>query len=603
LRTSPYRGWLLGLVLIAVTALAYQPAWNGKPIWDDDIHITIPALRSLHGLARIWTDPAAAPQYYPVLHTVFWIEYKLWGAWPLPYHLVNILLHAVTALLLLKILQRLEVSGAWLAAFIFALHPVHVESVAWISEVKNTLSGALCAGAALLYLNYDRNRRYDTYLAAFALFLIGVMAKTVIVTLPAVLLVVFWWKRGRLEWGRDFKPLIPFFVVGIAAGIVTIWAEQKFSAREGEVFDFSLIERVLIAGRLFWFYLGNLFWPANLTLIYAPWNIAATTSWQYLFPIAAAALFVGLWLVRRKSRAPRAAFLCFVLMLFPVLGFFNLSYFMSGLDPSHHVAIFRADHFQYLGDIAIIVLVSAGAVWLSARIQGWYRSAFYVAGVTILLLLASLTWAQSRTYRDAETCFGAVLSKNPNSATAHNNLGIAVLQRGSLDEAIAHFEKAVEVMPDYDRGHYNLGAALLRKGQSAKAILHLNHALKLNPNYTKAYYSLASVLSEKGETDQAIAYYERALRLDPNFSDAHGSLGNILLEKGQIDAAITHYRKAIEIDPGNATARYNLAIALRRQDRSDAAVLELQKVLQIDPDYPDAKRFLDQILSEKTRKQ
>ena len=589
--------------MVAVTALAYQPAWNGKPIWDDDIHITIPALRSLHGLARIWTDPAAAPQYYPILHTVFWIEYKLWGAWPLPYHLVNIVLHAVTALLLLRILQRLEVPGAWLAAFIFALHPVHVESVAWISELKNTLSGALCAGAALLYLNYERNRKYDTYLAAFALFLIGVMAKTVIVTLPAVLLVVFWWKRRKLEWARDFKPLIPFFVVGLAAGIVTIWAEQKFSAREGEIFDFSTIERVLIAGRLFWFYLGNLFWPTNLSLIYPAWNIAGSVWWQYFFPVGALALFVGLWLLRRKSRAPLAAFLCFVLMLFPVLGFFNLSYFMSGLGPSHHAAIFRADHFQYLGDIAIIALFSAGAAWLSARIQGRYRSAVYVAGLTLLVLLAGVTWAQSRTYRDAETCFRAVLSKNPSSATAHNNLGIVLLQKGSLDEAIAYFEKAVEVTPDYDRGHYNLGAALLKKGQRDKAILHLKDALKLNPNYTKAYYSLATALSAKGENEQAIAYYDRALKLDPNFADAHGSLGNMLLEKGQLDAAMDHYRKAIELDQENATAHYNLAIALRRRNQSDEAVVELRKVLQIDPGYPEARQFLDQILSEKAKRE
>jgi protein O-mannosyl-transferase len=587
--------------LIAVTALAYQPAWNGKPIWDDDIHITIPPLRSWHGLARIWTDPGAVPQYYPVLHTVFWLEYKLWGTWPLPYHLINIVLHAVSALLLLRILQRLEVPGAWLAAFIFALHPVHVESVAWISEVKNTLSGALCAAAALIYLNYDQYRKRGTYSVAFLLFLIGVMAKTVIVTLPAVLLVVFWWKRGKLEWARDFKPLIPFFVVGLMAGIVTIWAEQKFSVQQGETFNFSMIERCLIAGRLFWFYLGNLFWPPNLTLIYPPWNIAETVWWQYLFPIAALALFVGLWLLRRISRAPLSALLCFTVMLFPVLSFFNLSYFMSGLGPSHHAAIFRADHFQYLGDIAIIALVSAGCVWLSGRMQGWLRSVLHGAGLTILILLASLTWAQSGTYRDAETCFRAVLSKNPSSATAHNNLGIALLQRGSLNEAIADFEKAVEVMPDYDRGQYNLGAALLKKGQRDRAILHLKNALKINPNYPKAYYSLATALSEKGENDQAIAYYERALKLEPGFLDAHGSLGNLLLEKGEIDAAMAHYQKAIELDPGNATAHYDLAVGFVRKGQLHGAIAELETVLRIQRDYPDAGTLLRDIRARKAQ--
>src|SRR5256714_3028380 len=318
------RNWLFGLVLIVATTVAYQPAWNGKPVWDDEIHITQPALRSVDGLARIWTDPSAAPQYYPVLHTLFWVEYKLWDGWPLPYHLVTILLHAVLALLIVQILRKLEVPGAWLAAFIFALHPVHVESVAWFSEIKNTLSGVLGAGAMLVYLNYDRDRQSRAYLLAIALFIVGLMAKTAIVALPVVLLIIFWWKRGKLAWARDSKPLIPFFGIALLAGVVTIWVEQKFCAEHDEIFNFSLIDRCLIAGRLFWFYLGNLFWPANLTIIYPRWQISAALWWQYLFPLATCALFGGLWMLRRKTRGPLAAALCFVVFLFPVLGVFNL---------------------------------------------------------------------------------------------------------------------------------------------------------------------------------------------------------------------------------------------------------------------------------------
>src|SRR5207237_815717 len=365
------RNWLFGLILIVATTLAYQPAWNGKPIWDDEIHITIPALRSVHGLARIWTDPAAAPQYYPLLHTVFWIEYRLWGAWPLPYHLVNIALHALTAVLMLRILRRLELPGAWVAAAIFALHPVLVESVAWISELKNTLSGALCAGSALMYLKYDQSRERSAYFIAFVLFLAGLMTKTIIVTLPAVLLVIFWWKRGTLAWTRDLKPLAPFFLVALGAGLVTIWVEQKFCAEHGETFDFSLIDRLLIAGRLFWFYLIELVWPKDLMIIYPVWNISQTVWWQYLFPVAALILFLGV-----------------------------------------------------------------GA---------------------LLLFLASMTWAQSRTYRDAETCFHAVVAKNPNSPTAHSNLGIAMAEKGALNDAIAHYETALKLAPNYEFGHYNLG--------------------------------------------------------------------------------------------------------------------------------------------------
>src|SRR6266446_2606923 len=479
------RNWLFGLILIVATTLAYQPAWNGKPIWDDEIHITIPALRSVHGLARIWTDPAAAPQYYPLLHTVFWIEYRLWGAWPLPYHLVNIALHALTAVLMLRILQRLELPGAWVAAAIFALHPVLVESVAWISELKNTLSGALCAGSALMYLKYDQNRERSAYFIAFVLFLAGLMTKTVIVTLPAVLLVIFWWKRGTLAWTRDLKPLAPFFLVGLGAGLVTIWVEQKFCAEHGETFDFSLIDRLLIAGRLFWFYLIELFWPKDLMIIYPVWNISQSVWWQYLFP---------------------------------VLGFFNLSYFMSSLGPDRHAAIFRADHFQYLATIAVIAPFSAGARWIGARLPAGLRSAAYLAVGLLLLFLASMTWAQSGTYRDAETCFHSVVAKNPNSPTAHNNLGIALAEKGALNDAIAHYETALELAPSYEFGHYNLGVALLRKGEVDGAVAH---------------YNLAVGLVHKGEPDAAIAELRIALQLDPAYPDAEPLLRDLLSRRKQ----------------------------------------------------------------------
>ena len=602
LRSSSYRNWLFGLVLIAVIALAYQPTWNGKPIWDDQIHITVPELRSLHGLVRIWTDPAAAPQYYPVLHTIFWFEHKLWSDWPLPYHLVNILLHGIGALLLLKILRQLEVPGGWVAAAVFALHPVQVESVAWISELKNTLSTALCFGSAVAYLKYDQHRKRSMYLLAFALFFIGLLTKTAIVTLPAVLLVVFWWKRGRLTWSQDARPLIPFFLVAFAAGIVTVWVEQKFCAEHGEIFEFSMIERFLVAGRLFWFYLGKLFWPANLIIIYPRWNVSETVWWQYLFPITAMAFLVGLWIVRRRSRAPFAAVLCFLLILFPVLGFFNLSYFMSTPAPFHHAAIFRADHFQYLANIPIITAVSAGAALLLVRMRGWWRrSLIYAACLAILVLLASLTYAQSRLYRDAETCFRAVIAKNPDSATAHNNLGSALFQRGSLDEAIAHFEKAAEIEPDYEIGHYSLGAALLEKGRVDEAIPHLEKVLKLNPNHPKAYYGLATALLAKGQTDKAAVYYERAVKLNPSFADAHGSLGNVLLQKGEIDAAIAQYQQTIQLEPRNVTAHYNLAVAFVRKGQLEEAIAELRTVLRIQPDYPDAEALLRDALARKTQ--
>ena len=590
---------MFGLILVVTTLLVYQPAWNGKPIWDDDIHLTPPQLRSLHGLARIWTDPAAAPQYYPVLYTIFWLEDKLWDGWTLPYHIITILLHAIFALLLVQILRRLNVPGAWLAAAIFAFHPLHVESVAWFSEIKNTLSGVLAAAATLVYLKYDEDRHRASYFLALGLFVVGLMTKTAIVTLPVVLLILFWWKRGRLDWKRDFKPLTPFFAVGLAAGIVTIWVEEKFCVENNETFDFSLLDRVLIASRLFWFYLAKLFWPVDLSIIYPRWTINATVWWQYLFPVATLALFVGLWIVLRKSRGPLAAFLCFGALLFPVLGFFNLSYFMSSPASVRAFAIFRADHFQYLADVPILVLVSAAAGWGWTRMKTNFRPLSSISCLALIALLAGSARTQSEIYRDNETCFRSVLTKNPESATAHSNLGGALLNKGSVDEAIIHLRRAVAIEPDYQFGHYNLGTALLQIGQTNEAVSELRTALKINPNDPKAYYTLGNALSKKGEHDEAAASYERAVTLQPDFPDAQCNLANLLLEKGEIDRALAHYRAALQLEPNNPAAHYNLAVGLVHKGELDPAIDELKAALRIDPGYPDAEPLLRDLLARK----
>src|SRR5947209_5504269 len=393
------RSWVFALVLIVVTFLVYKPAWNGQPIWDDEIHLTQPSLRSLGGLARIWTDPSAAPQYYPVLHTLFWLEDKLWDHSVLPYHLVTIVCHALLAILLAAILRRLDLPGAWLAAFIFALHPVHVESVAWFSEIKNTLSGVLAAAAMLCYLKYDRERRYGAYAAALAFFLLGLFTKSAIVGLPVIFAIVLWWKRGSLKIRRDLLPIIPFLATAVVAGIITIWVEQKFCAENGETFYFSILDRFLIAGRLLWFYVGKLFWPENLTLIYPFWHIDQSAWWQYLFPAAVLILFAALWSFRKKWRGPFAAALSFLVLLFPVLGFFNLSFFMSAPASDHYAAIFRADHFQYLASIAAIVPVAAGLMQTALFAGKRLRPVMAAAGVALLGVLGMISYAHATTFR------------------------------------------------------------------------------------------------------------------------------------------------------------------------------------------------------------
>ena len=309
--------WLFAAGLAAAVFLAYQPAWHGGFLWDDDAHVVRPDLQSWHGLCRIWFDPGATQQYYPLVHSAFWLEYRLFGDATLGYHLANILLHVAAALLVALILRRLEVPGAYLAAAIFALHPIEVESVAWISELKNTLSAVFYLSAAAVYLRFDERRKMPWYFVALLLFVLGLLRKTVTATLPAALLVVFWWQRGRLSWRRDVLPLLPFFSLGAAAGLVTAWVERTIGGAQGTAFNFTIVERCLIAGQAVWFYLGKLVWPADLIFIYPRWHVSQAVWWQYLFPLAALVLLAVCWRLRRRWRGPLAGLLFFAGTLFP----------------------------------------------------------------------------------------------------------------------------------------------------------------------------------------------------------------------------------------------------------------------------------------------
>jgi tetratricopeptide (TPR) repeat protein len=545
--------WLLALLLVIVTITAYLPSWNGTPVWDDDAHLTKQELRSLEGLARIWTQPGATQQYYPLVHTLFWVEHQLWGDWPAGYHLLNILLHCVSALLLVRILQRLEIPGAWLAAAIFALHPIQAESVAWISELKNVLSGAFCLGSVLAYVKFDRTRNLVSYAAALVLFVLGLMSKTVIATLPAAMLVIFWWKRGKLSWKQDVLPLIPFFLLGTAAGLVTTWLERNLIGAEGSDFNYSFLERALIAGRVIWFYLSKLFWPLDLIFVYPQWQVSETVWWQYLFPAAVLLLLGVLAWLSRWCRAPLAALLFFIGTLFPVLGFLNVYPFRYSLV---------ADHFQYLASLGIIALVAAGIALVFESRQLWRRPTGYVLCAALLTSLTILTWRQSAMYTDVETLWQTTIKRNPKAWMAHNNLGAVLLKRGQVDQAIIHFRKALEIKPDHLGAQANIGNALLQKGQVEEAIAHYDTALAIKPTDAEVHYNLGNALLLNRQVDEAIAHYQKALEIKPDFADACNNLGIVLLQKGELDQAIAYYQRALEINPRYVQARANLAWAL-----------------------------------------
>lgn len=514
-------------LIVLFAFVVYFPAMRGGFLWDDDAHITKPKLRSLEGLTRIWTQPSATQQYYPLAHSAFWVQQKLWGDSTPGYHFVNVLLHAICALLFFGILRQLEVPGAALAAAIFALHPVHVESVAWITELKNTLSGVLYFGSALAYLRFHRSGERTLYGLALGLFALGLLAKTAIAPLPAALLIVLWWKRGRLAWKQDLLPLAPFFLVGLAAGLLTVWFERKLFLAEGGEFDLSIIERCLMAGRSLWHHLGKLFWPTNLTFMYPRWDISQTAAWQYLYPAAALLLLIVFWVARGWNRGPLAGLLFFVATLFPALGFFNAYSFRYS---------FVNDHHQYLASLGIITLMSGiAAQWLNGWQPSWRRVG-NLLGLAMLGILAILTWKQSGMYRNMETLWRTTIARNSESWIAHNNLGLVLLDRGQVDEAVAHFQKALQLKPNDFKARYNLGTALAAKGQFEDAINCFRDALQFKPNHSDgdfpshadAYYNLGLAFRRLHRTKEAIMQFREALRQKPNFAAALNNLAWIL---------------------------------------------------------------------------
>lgn len=576
--------WLFLAALFGAVFLAYQPAWNGGLLWDDAAHLTRADLRSWRGLWRIWVEPGATQQYYPLLHSAFWLQHRLWGDWPAGYHLVSLGLHFAAAALAALALRRLSIPGAYLAAAIFALHPAHVESVAWITEQKNTLSAVFYLGAALAWLRFEERREKRTYVLALVLFALALCSKTVTATLPAALLLLHWWKRGKPSWRRDVVPLLPFFVLGAAAGLFTVWVERNLVGARGAAFDLTIVERGLLAGRAAWFYLGKLAWPADLVFVYPRWNVSQGVWWQYLYPAAALAALAGLWILRKRMPGALAGALFFLVTLFPALGFFDLYPFLFS---------FVADHFQYLASLGILALAAAGAARLLDGAQPAARRAgqgLCLAGVAVL---AVLTFRQSRLYADRETLYRATLRGNPACWMAWNNLAGALISRGKAEEAMGLAQRALALRPDYPDAHNNLALALAGLGRSEEAIPHYRRALEIDPGYAEAQNNLGFALAARGEIDEAIAHYRAALRTDPGRAGIHYNLAMALIARGDTRAAATHLRRALELQPGSLEAHNNLGILLARSGRLEEAIEQFRQALAIQPDSADVRRNLD----------
>ncbi len=643
--------WAIALVLLVVTVAVYAPALRGGMIWDDDDHITAPHLRSFEGLRRIWVEPGVTQQYYPILHTAFWLEHRLWGDQVLFYHLVNVLLHWLSACVLAWILMRLGAPGPWLAAALFALHPVAVESVAWITEQKNTLSTVLYLLAALLFLRFSDSRRPRHYLAASALFVVAILAKSNTVTLPVALALVCWWRYGAVRWRQDIVPLTPWAVAGVAMGLTTAWLERAMVGASGSEWTMSLAERILVAGRALWFYAGKLVWPHPLMFMYPRWELDPGAAWQYLFPLAAVLALAALAVWRRRWPATVTCVAIYLVGLFPALGFFDVYAFRYS---------FVADHFQYLASVAMFPLLATLLLGATRHFSPRIRIAVALSAIGVL---SGLTWRQSLTYRDAHTHYRTILALNPRSWMAYNNLGALLLndgatdegirllreglrykdapelnrnladgltQSGQLVEAVAHYERTLTLDASSAVTENSLGEVLRRLGRVEEALPHLERATALDPEFAAAFSNLGATLIDLGRAPESIAPLQQAVSKQPDFAAAFGNLGlawallenwpeanrafetslalrpgsalvesnfaDALLRQGRVAEAAEHYRRALRIDPLLAEAENGLGAALATGGELAAARLHFERALELRPGYRSARENLDRLL-------
>jgi tetratricopeptide (TPR) repeat protein len=624
------REWLWALLLIPLVFIAYAQVFRAGFIWDDESHLTQnPCVVGPLGLKEIWTTTQAV--YYPLVLTTFWALHKFVGLNPLPYHILNVLMHAVSAILLWRVLRQLNVRGAWLGAALWAIHPVMVQSVAWVTELKNTQSGVFYLLSILFFLKWEdqggavsrpsqretTDRRSLVIALSLLFFLLAILSKPSTVMLPIVLALCIWWRRERIQ-RRDFLALVPFALLSAVASIWTVF-EQKFHAGAiGGDWAQTRPERLIIAGKAIWFYLGKLVWPHPLIFIYPRWDVDSSKVVAYLPLLAAIAGLVALWFIHAKSgRALFFAAAYYVVSLFPVLGFFDVFFFRYS---------FVSDHFQYLASMGPLALAGAAIVTAVGRFGELRKPSRadtaalqFPGNIAVvrskslllpaipgifLLWLVFLTWRQTAVYHDLVTLYTATLQKNPGCWMAHYNLGIILREQGNVDQALEHYRQAFALRPNYAEAHYNLARCLVEKGQLDDAIEHYEKALKINPADPETHNNLGVTLFGIGRVDDAIVHYQKALAIWPGYAAAACNLANALIVRqlpGDLDDAIARYSMCLAQAPDQAEAQYNLASALLRKGRIDEAIIHYEKALELLPGNADAHANLGSALLAKGR--
>jgi tetratricopeptide (TPR) repeat protein len=554
---------MAAVLMVLLIAAAYERVRLAGFIWDDDMHLTQnPCVVGPLGFAEIWTTPHA--RIGPLTITGFWLEHRLWGLNPLFFHLVNVALHAVNALLLWRVLGALRVPGAWLGAALWALHPVQAETVAWVTELKNTLSGCFYLTCVLCWAHWLRTRQRWCYAGMLAAALLAMAAKSSTVVLPGVLALCAWWLERRWSW-KNVLQLAPVAIFSIASAALAIYT-QSLEGGLDLMTHRSLAERIATAGEVIAFDLWKLLWPHPLMFVYPRW-LGGQEAW-FAFAAIIIALTFLLWRQRSdKARALLMTLACFITALLPVMGLVD-HYFIR--------YSFFGDHFQYLASMAPAALVGA---WLMRLPR------MPAAGVAALLiaLLGGLTWRHSQIFESQDALWQDTVAKNPDAWMAWNNLGELHLHRGALQLAREHLERSLALHADNHEAHNNLAALHLKDGRAGLAMQHARRAVELDAAGLEARHTLAAALFRNGDLDEAAQECEALLRLDSGAQRTLTLLAAIWQKAGRAAECEKALRRLLALDDHQGDAHFNLAQLLRHHRRVKEAVRHYEKAAEHQP--------------------
>ncbi|MBK8040674.1 MAG: tetratricopeptide repeat protein [Verrucomicrobiaceae bacterium] len=561
--------WLPGVALMAMTVIVYLPCLNGPLLWDDKDWFGAMDwnLRGWQGLWRLWTVPESLQQYYPVTAMSFWIDHQLWGKWTLPPHLENVLIHGASAVLFWMLLKRLQIRGAWLAAAFFAVHPVMVESVAWMTERKNVLCTFFALATLLAHGKAagwweSKAGHVKLFAELFAVMLVvmALLSKVSAAVLPGVVMVIGWWRCGTLRWRADGMRVLPWIVVSIPIIWLTSLMEQAQVVGGDWLPSLPFADRLLLAGQLPWFYVSKLLWPAHLCVLYEKWPLAA---WQWAgFGMLMVTLAVLVW---RRWHGSLALVLLFLGTLFPLLGFFEV----NGMKYA-----WAADRWAYLPAMAVCV---GAAFWLVRLPRG--------VSAALLIACGLLTWRQAGLYASVDGFWQAAVAGSASPWKAHNDYGSQLMDEKRHAEARVQFEAALKSYPEYVAAMVNLAGALQDLGYNNQAIEWLDRAITLHPQKCAvAHYNKAMVFEAMNRAEDAEASFKAAIAQNPDFFAAHNDLGNLLILTGRHDEARECFLKLLELRPDDAKGLTSLGNIHFLRGETSRALDYFMKALQSDPD-------------------